>query len=525
MSEPVAAGAPFDLVLSGGEVVDGTGSPRFIADLGIVGDEVVEIGDLAERAALRSINVAGHIVAPGFVDALHNADMAVLLSPDVDMALSQGVTTALVGCCGMSMAPVSPEHRADVRCHAFFKTGRHEMPWDWFTVAEYLARVDRASAINVATLAGFDNIWFATRGFDAHAPSTKELDTMRGLAAECMDQGAIGMSHGAGAASLWSTHEHVVHVARGLTGTGGVYACHQRFQQFDDPFWWIREGAGVGLEAQIATHFLHFKSTNPRTHGREQDMLDVVDELRASGPEITLGSYPYASGGGGVRVPDWAEEGGPEETRKRLADPILRQRIVDEVQMFWTWNPHFTAITNDANQWMEGRHLDELAEEAGVSPGELICRLVESDYGSQHVHDHGGADGIETIMQHENHIACSDAIYAGEHPHPRCFGAYPRYLGVHVRERGTLTLEECIRQMTSSPARMMGLADRGELRVGQKADIVVFDPNTVGDRSSAETPRRPSDGIEHVIVNGTVVREHGAFTGATPGRGLTRPVR
>jgi N-acyl-D-amino-acid deacylase len=154
--------------------------------------------------------------------------------------------------------------------------------------------------------------------------------------------------------------------------------------------------------------------------------------------------------------------------------------------------------------------------------GELVCRIVETDYGAQHVHDHGGADGLETIMQHENHIACSDAIYAGEHPHPRCFGAYPRYLGVHVRERGTLTLEECVRQMTSSPARMMGLADRGELHPGNKADIVVFDPSTVGDRSTREAPRHAAVGIEHVIVNGTVVRDHGVFTGATPGRALTR---
>ena len=485
--------APFDLVVAGGDVVDGTGASRFRADVGVVGSQIVEIGDLRDRPAERTIDVTGNVVAPGFVDALHNADMAVLLSPDVDMALSQGVTTALVGCCGVSMAPVSPEHRADVRCHAFFKTGRHDAPWDWLSVAEYLERVDRASAINVATLAGFDNIWFAVRGFDPSDPTAKELDAMRGLARECMEQGAIGMSHGAGAASLWSTHDHVVHVAGGLSGTGGVYACHQRFNQVEDPFWWIREGAGVGLEAEISTHFLHFKSTSPRTHGREAEMLEIVDELRSNG-EITLGSYPYASGGGGVRVSAWAEEGGPEETRKRLADPIQRRRIVEEVMNFWTWDPHFTALTNDANRWMEGRHLDELAAEAGVSAGELVCRIVETDYGAQHVHDHGGADGLETIMQHENHIACSDAIYAGEHPHPRCFGAYPRYLGVHVRERGTLTLEECVRQMTSSPARMMGLADRGELHPGNKADIVVFDPSTVGDRSTRgdATRMRPS---------------------------------
>ena len=344
---------------------------------------------------------------------------------------------------------------------------------------------------------------------------------MRGLASDCMDQGAIGMSHGAGAASLWSTHEHVVAVARGMGGRG-VYACHQRTLHVEDPFAWIREGAGVGLESDIPTHFLHFKSTSERTHGREVEMLEVVDELGEAGARITIGSYPYASGGGGVRVPDWAEEGGPSETLARLRDPATRSRLIQEIEDMWTWDPHFTAIRNEENAWMEGRHLSELAREAGTSRGEIICRLVESDYGSQHVHDHGGGPGLETIMRHENHIACSDAIYAGKHPHPRCFGAYPRYLGLHVRERRVLSLEECVRQMTSSPARMMGLSDRGELRAGLKADIVVFDENSVDDRSTLETPRALPTGIDVVVVNGTVVREGDGFTGATPGRALAR---
>jgi N-acyl-D-amino-acid deacylase len=513
---------PLDLVVVNGSVVDGSGKARYRADVGIVGDSIVEIGDLAGHPAGQVADATGLIVAPGFIDPLHNADMAVVLSPGVDMAISQGVTTAVVGCCGMSMAPASPKFREQARQHAFFKTGYHEAPWDWLSVGDYLQKVDGASAVNVATLIGFDNLWFAVRGFDASPPSDRDIAEMRELAAESMEHGAIGMSHGAGAASLWSTHEQVVEVAKGLTARDGVYACHQRTIVNDDPFAWVREGIGVGTEAGIPVHFVHFKSTTPRTHGREREMLEVVDESRARGDRVTLSSYPYTSGGGGFRVPAWAEEGGPEETVKRLKDLVTRRRIAKEIDDMWTWETYITAVRSDKNKGMDGRVLQEVAQENGTTVGEIVCRLVEDDYGAQHVHQHGGDEGIETILVHDQHMACSDAIYAGNRPHPRCFGAYARYLGRHVREHKALPLEECIRQMTSSPARMIGLPDRGELRPGAKADLVVFDEATVTDRSTWQDPKHEPVGIEYVVVNGAIVREKGKFTGATPGRALRR---
>jgi N-acyl-D-amino-acid deacylase len=512
----------FDILIKGGTVIDGTGGPRFRADVGIVGDAIAAVGDLATAEAAKVVDATGRIVAPGFVDALHNSDMAVLISPSVDMAVSQGVTTALVGCCGMSMAPVAPAYREAVRQHAFFKTGYHETPWDWESVGGYLERVDGASAVNVATLMGFDNLWFAVRGFDASAPSSRELREMRELAVEGMDEGAIGMSHGAGAASLWSTHEHVVEVHKGVAALGGVYACHQRTILNGDPFAWVREGIGVGREAGTAVHFLHFKSTREETHGREREMLEIVDESRTQGVGVTVGSYPYGSGGGGFRVPAWAEEGGPEETVQRLRDPVKRREIVDALDEMWNWETYITAIHTEENRYMDGRVLQEVASEQGTTIGEIIARIVEKDYGAQHVHRHGGDHGLDTIMAYENHIACSDAIYAGGRPHPRCYGAYGRWLGVHVRERGVITLEECIRQMTSSPARMMGLTDRGLLQVDLKADVVVLDESTVSDRSTWDDPAHESTGVDDVVVNGTLVREGGRYTGETPGRALRR---
>jgi len=519
------SGQPLDLIVRNGSVVDGTGADRYRADVGVAGDSIAEIGDLSERSAAQVVDAAGLTVVPGFIDLLHNSDMAVILSPGVDMAITQGITTAFCGLCGVSMAPApkDPELKEEVRRHAFFKTGPTDYAWDWTQIGEYLERVDGSSAINVATAVGFDNLWLTVRGFDATPPTGKELAAMRDLARDSMDQGAVGMSYGAGCASPWSTHEDVVEVAKGIAGRNGVYACHQRRIDNGDPFAWIREGIGVADEAGIAIHFVHFKVTNAANEGREHDMLEVVDEARANGSRVTIGGYPYNSGGGGFRVAGWAEEGGPSRTLERLRDPELRERIVEDGNAMWPGKTWVTGIRSEENMWMNDRYLGEIAEESGLSYGEIVARIVEHDYGAQHAHFHQGDEaGLEVIMRHEAHIGGSDAIYWGTRPHPRCYGTYGRYLGYHCREHKVFSFEECIRHMTSSAAAVLGLGDRGEIAVGKKADLVVLDESTVRDRATYENPRQTTEGIVQVIVNGTSVFENGRHTGATPGRALRR---
>jgi N-acyl-D-amino-acid deacylase len=515
-----------DLIVKNGSVVDGTGAARYRADVGVKGDSIVEIGDLTGRDAARVVDATGLMVVPGFIDLLHNSDMAVILDPGVDMAITQGITTAFVGLCGMSMAPapVDRELRDEVRRHAFFKTGPHDHWWEWTSVGEYLEAVDGSSAINVATAIGFDNVWFTVHGFDASPPTGKELAAMRDLARENMAQGAVAMSHGAGAASSWSTHEQVVEVIKGIADHGGIYACHQRRIDGDDPFAWVREGIAVGDEGGgIPIHFVHFKTTSKATEGREREMVEVVNEARARGTKVTLGGYPYNSGGGGFRVIKWAEEGGPSETVKRLKDPVLRQRIAEDGNTMWPGKTWVTGIRSEENMWMNDRYLDDIAAESGLSQGEIVCRIVELDYGAQHAHFHPGDEsGLEEIMKDEGHIAGSDAIYWGTRPHPRCYGTYGRYLGVHAREHGVFSFEECIRQMTSSAAAVLGLTDRGEIALGKKADLVVLDEGTVRDRATYDDPRQTTEGMAQVIVNGTIVLENGQYTGATPGRALRR---
>jgi N-acyl-D-amino-acid deacylase len=521
--EALARGSHFDLTIVGGRVVDGSGAPWYHADVGIQEGRITAIGRLGAVASARTIDVRGLTVAPGFIDVLHNADMAVLTTPTVEMAVTQGITTGLGGCCGLSMAPVSAATREEVRHHAFFKTGYHELPWDWLSFADYLQATDGASAINYASLIGFDNLWFAVKGFDATAPSDPELDAMSELAGRSMSEGAVGMSHGAGAASLWSTHEQVTRVARAVAEAGGIYACHQRTITSDDPLAAFKEGIAVAQEAGLPIHFVHFKSTSVQTHGHEREMLDLVDEARRGGTEVTLSSYPYGAGGGGLRVPAWAEEGGPTETLRRLRDLEIRDRIAHEIDTTWPYRFHIAYVHSDKNSWMEGKTLDEIAARLGTTVGHVVCDLLlEENLAVQQVHRHGGDEGLATVMQHPAHMACTDAIYTDGMPHPRCFGAFPRWLGKYVRELGVIRLEECVRQMTSAPAMRLGLGDRGLIKLGMAADVTVFNADTIADRATYDDPSRRAVGIEHVLVNGTSVLEHGRLTGATPGKALKR---
>lgn len=516
-----------DLIVAGARIVDGSGGEPYRADVGISAGRIATIGRLDAATAGERVDATGSVVTPGFVDMLHNYEVGPLTHPEASMAVFQGVTTALAGGCGMAAAPLAPRWAVETRSHLMFKSGWHEHDFSWTSMGEYLDAIDGLSAVNVATLFGFDNLWFAVRGFDSSPPSPEDLDAMAELAARSMAEGTIGMSHGAGAASLWSTHEQVVHVAKALAPYGGIYALHQRDIASDDTFANLKEGIAVGREAGIPVHFLHFKSVKSGTHGREEEMLRIVDEAIAEGIEVTIGSYPYGSGGGGLRVPSWAEDGGPERVRERLRDPETRARIAAELDAFWggltLGESYVMNIQSPAYAHYLGRSMQEIAQTEGITVGELCCRLLEDEQSAvQHMHKHGGQDSFDAIIRHPAHICVSDAIYAGV-PHPRCYGSYPQYIETYVEKRGVLSLQEFVRQSTSAPAARMGLNDRGLIKVGLAADLVIFDPAAVVDRATYENPGGRAEGFSHVIVNGQfVMRDGAAVDGVRAGRALRR---
>jgi len=515
--------AHFDLIIENGRVVDGTGNPWYRAQVGITGDRITAIGDLRDAAAERRIDAHDHIVAPGFIDPLHNGEVGVLSSPDPHFAVHQGVTTVIVGNCGVSAAPIAPAQREAFRHHSFFKTGSHNVPWTWSTLAEYFDHVSGATSVNVASMIGFDNLWVSVKGYTPGPAIPQELDQMKTMAAQAMDDGAVGLSHGAGAASLWSTHAEVVEVAQVIGTKGGVYCAHGRGIEGDDLLSPYRESIAVGVEANVPVHFLHFRTGDLRQLGKAREMMSVVDEARVAGQDVTVASYPYTPGGGGLRVPAWAEEGGPEAILARLRDPEIRTKIVADWDRLWNWESRIASTTTAKNRWCEGKTLKEIGAVTGKSVGEVICWLIEEEnLGVEATHYLGDEDDVRLIMTHPAHMACSDAQYSGDFLHPRAYGSYPRYLGHYVRELGILRLEDCVRRMTAFPAQRMGLDDRGLIKVGMAADVVVFDADTIIDRATYESPRHYPPGIDAVLVNGTVVVEAGAYSGLTPGRPVRR---
>jgi len=512
----------FDLIIEHGTVMDGSGSPGFPADVGIRNGRIAAVAPLTAAQAARRIDATGHVVAPGFIDAHQHGEIGVLVNPSVEQSIHQGITTVLVGLCGVSAAPRIEPCMAD---HRYYLPELRELGLDWQSFGDYLALVDGRPSVNVASMVGYDNLRITVMGFRAGAPTPVELAEIQAQARAAMDAGAIGISHGAGPASLWSNHEEVTAVARTIGQQGGLYISHVRPPAADDVLSPYKEAIRLGREAEVALQITHFKTFNESLYGRADDMLALVDEARSRGQDVTIASYPYTGGGGGLRVPSWAEEGGPSEILRRLRDPELRKRIAQELNQNWTWETHIAAARSPKNKWCEGLKIAEIARKTGMTAGEVICVLIEDEnMAVGAVHEHAGEDDVRRIMTYPTHMVGSDSQHFGPFRHPRCYGTYPRYLGHYVRELGLMSLEDCVRRMTSFPAQRLGLVDRGLLRVGMAADVTVFAPDTVIDRATLEQPQQYPDGIPYVLINGQVVIDQGVYTGVKPGRALRRGV-
>lgn len=521
----MAAHRPFDLLIGNGRIVDGSGNVWYRADLGVRGDTIAAIGDLEGTPAARVLDARGMVVCPGFIDPHTHAGIALLATPRLEPTVRQGVTTVLVGLCGNSPAPLTDRSADSVRRYLLGCYGHPEIAWEWRSVADYLARLDGAVGINVATLMGVTNLWVDAVGWEARRASAEELAHMRDLAAQAMEDGAAGLSIGAYAPSEWSSHDQVVDIAKVVAKHGGIYFCHIRHPSEDDPLSGFKEGISVAEEAGIPVHLLHFKVFPETTHHKSGQMLALVDAARKGGCDVTVESYPYLAGSGTSFPPTWAHEGGPDAMLARMRDPQARARIVSELNQVppEEWGRRTIAGAQlESYSWCVGKPVEQAASEAGKSLGEfLVDLMLDNELVAQHVSHGGCEDDVRNIMTHPAHMVASDSLYFGEKLHPRTYGCHARYLGRYVRELGVLMLEQCIRMMTSLPAQRLCLLDRGLLRPGFKADITIFDPDVVIDKSTFEEPLQYAEGIEHVVVNGVPVIVAGKHTGELPGRSLT----
>ena len=514
-----------DLLIRNGRVVDGTGQTWFRASIAVSGDTVQVIrGDTSSVEAARVIDGSRHVVCPGFIDMHSHSDLMLLSNPQHDAKVRQGVTTEALGMDGLSYAPTSPANLEQLLTYLAAVNGTPPTGVRWGSVKEFLDLLDGNVACNVVYFVPHASIRVEAMGWEERLPTPAELARMQDLARQGMEDGAFGFATGLTyPPGAYSDTSELVAVCQAIKDLGGFYITHARYSLGDrllDPF---REAVEVGRRSGVPVHISHYHSP---VDGMGQRMIDLVDESRDSGVDVTFDQYPYAAASTILHslLPYWVHAGGPGALLQRVQDRRVREQIGDSVNPMWglTLDHYiFSHIGSEKNKEWEGRSLVDLAHAQGKKMVDAICDLlIEENLDVAFVARTGNPDNIRTIVKHPAQMVGSDGLLTGDMPNPRSYGTFPYVLGQFVREEGLLRLEEAVRKMTAIPAQRLGLSDRGILRDGMKADIVMFDPDRVEATATFEDPKQYPHGIDYVLINGEVVVDNGTHTGALPGRAL-----
>ncbi len=516
-----------DLIIRGGRILDGTGNSSSFGDVGIRGDRIVAIGKLEQADAAKVIEAQGRVVCPGFIDMHSHSDLMLLKEPRHEPKVMQGVTTELLGLDGLSYAPLSKANLQQVRRYIAGLDGNPDISWDWSSVSDFLSRFDRQAAVNVAYLLPHIALRLEVMGWADRAASAEEMARMRELMAEGMRQGAVGFSTGLDYfPARHSTTEELAEICKVVAQYGGISAWHMRTRDLG-LIQAIKEVLWVGEQTGVPVHISHFKTAGQENFGKSVEMLTLIDEARARGIDVTFDSYPYLAGSTVLFwfLPPWAQEGGPDAILERLGQNKVREKICSELKSAsYNWDDiYLTSVCSEQNRGYVGKNVVEAASIADKEIPDFICDLLlQEELAVSQLQIAGNEEDARTIMKHPCNMASTDGLLIGDKPHPRGWGTFPRYLGVYSRELGILSLEETIRQMTSAPAQRLGLSNRGLVKEGSMADLVVFDPQTIIDKATYAEPKQFPVGIDYVLVNGEVVVANGKHTGALPGRALQR---
>ena len=517
-----------DLLIENGQVVDGTGSPGFRAAVLVEGDTVtIRRGDVSGIEAARTIDATGMVVCPGFIDLHSHAGLTILGEPHHDPKVRQGVTTELVGIDGISHAPFKTQD--ELHRYIWLDSGLNgypPMPADWLTVADLLGKYDGTVAINVAYILGNSPVRIWGVGWNNRPATAAELEDMRAVVREAMEEGAWGLSTGLDyPPGEYADTDELVALSEESARYGGFYHTHTRgklrAQGLLAPW---HEALDIGRRSGIPVHLTHYRQ-GAQGVGSHLDYIGLVEDGRAEGLDVTFDcySYPYSGTHFIISLPGWAKDGGPERVMAALRDPDDRARMKREVSTEGFGSMWLTNFTQPGNAAYEGRSISDVAEMRGQEPLDAIFDLlIEENLGVSVVSRGTNQHTLAAFVSHPYGMIASDAILFGEYPNPRTYGCFPLVLAEFVRAEKHLRLPEAIRKMTSFPAQRLGLPDRGILRDGFKADIVVFDPDTVKAPATREDPKQYPVGIEYVIVNGRVVIDGGENTGALAGRALRR---
>ncbi|MEV7278327.1 D-aminoacylase [Streptomyces sp. NPDC093111] len=520
-----------DLVLRDAEVVDGSGASSYRADVALSDGRIAAIVKEGAAAgcqrptARRVMDAEGLVLSPGFIDMHAHSDLALLRDPDHSAKAAQGVTLEVLGQDGLSYAPVDDRTLAEVRRAITGWNGDgSDIDFDWRTVGEYLDRLDRGVAVNAAYLIPQGTVRMYAVGWDDRPATEAELNRMRQLVAEGMEQGAVGMSSGLTyTPGMYAPDAELTELCRVVAGYDGYYCPHHRSY-----------GAGaleaygemvrLTRDAGCALHLAHATMNFGVNEGRAPELLALLDEALAAGADISLDTYPYTPGCTTLAavLPSWAHEGGPEALLARLADDTTAERIRHHLEEIGSDGCHGVPVDWHTIE-ISGVTNPVLAPHIGTRvPDWPTARrlLLDDRLGTTILQHVGHEENVRAIMRHRVHTGGSDGILQGSKPHPRAYGTFPEYLGRYVREESVLSLEECVAHLTSRPAARLRLPDRGLVREGYRADLTLFDPATIASGATYDAPRTLPTGIPHVLIDGRFVIEDGKRTDTLAGRSV-----
>ena len=519
-----------DILIHNGTILDGTGNPGYKGAVGIDGDTIsLHRGDLSDIEAHRYIDAEGYVVSPGFVDLHSHAGLTILGAPPHDPKVRQGVTTELVGIDGISHAPFKTTE--ELERYIWLDSGLNgypPMPPDWLTVSELLSKYESTVAVNVAYILGNSPVRIWGVGWEQRPANNAEIANMRSVVRECMEEGAYGISTGLdNPPGAYASTEELIELSDESARLGGFYHTHTRASLKEQGVlapW--EESIEIGRRSGIPIHLTHFRQ-GYQGDGSHLDYLGLVDNARIEGLDVTFDCYTYPYSGTTITIglPHWAKDGGPERLMAALRDPDDRSRMKKEITIDRLENNWLTNFTKEANKIYDGLLITEIANLRNQDPADaLFDLLLDENLGISTVGLGTNPQTLPAFVSHPAGMVASDAILFGEYPNPRTYGCFPVVLAEFVRAEKQLRLPEAIRKMTSFPAQRLGLKDRGLIKDGYKADIVLFNPDTVKAPATKENPKQYPIGIDYVIVNGKIVIDDGNNTGVTPGRALRRGI-
>src|SRR2546428_6481374 len=528
----------FDLVITNGHIIDGTGSPWYSGDIGISNGKIAAIGNLSEAARKRTIDASEMIVAPGFIDMLGQSETTILVDPRLPSKIYQGITTEITGE-GGSPAPLNDSIIQAEQT----KYAHYQITPDWRTLRQYFARLEKQGmGINLASYVGATQVRRMVLGDEDKQPTSAQLEQMKDLVRQAMRDGAVGVSTSLEyAPAPYAKTEELIALAREASKFGGIYATHMRSES-DAVLTSIDESLRIGREAHIPVEIWHIKVAGKHNWGRMPEVVAKINAAREAGMDVTADTYAYTAwfNSFSAFIPPWAHDGGDAKMIERLKDPATRARIrKDMMTPSKDWDNEWQEIPGPESVLigvvqnpkllpLQGKTLAEVAKRWNKDPIDALCDLLIEDNAFTDVAVFGMSEPDVALALQQPWVSIDndssgtspEGILGKEHPHPRAYGTFPRILRKYVREEKKLTLVDAIRKMSASPAQRMRLTDRGVLKTGMWADVMIFDPARVRDLATFENPNQLSEGMQYVLVDGVPVIDEGKMTGALPGKVL-----